>query len=143
MYVPRILYSLLSTPTNAQHIYIHKQYFIYRKHYYMCRCVCVCVAHLPVRIRNLHTSVKIYYSATVSTQSQNWTRTSTYRGFLFQSQWTKGERTPGIHACIHTYIHTCIYAHNTWAYECACLSVWVWYAWLKQSSTVEQFNTVW
>ena len=33
MYVPCILYSLLTRPTNAQHIYIY---------IYMCVCVCVC-----------------------------------------------------------------------------------------------------
>ena len=48
MYVPCILYSLLSRPTNAQHIY--KQYFNsilgfikYCCYIYICVCVCVCV----------------------------------------------------------------------------------------------------
>ena len=42
MYVPCILYSLLTRPTNAHtytHTYIYKQYFVYRKYSYMFRCI--------------------------------------------------------------------------------------------------------
>jgi hypothetical protein len=39
LYVPRILYSLLFRPTNAQHIYKH--YMTYSKYSYMFRCTCI------------------------------------------------------------------------------------------------------